>query len=141
LGELARIRELVGQHIVYPDGGFMHRALAPNTPVSTTDNDEVFFRYQNGANTTWQCVYDIGNAGPTSTDSGITIAGATEYRLWITIDSSRIAHFLINGVDLAQSTALTDAKDFIPYIGVLSATDATAKHLYVRNQFISRVNA
>lgn len=109
-----------------------------NTPVSTTDNDEAFFRYQNGTNTTWQCVYDIANAGPTSGESSVTVAAATEYRLWITIDASRLARFWINGALVFTTPALSDATDFKPYIGVLSATDATAKKIRVMETFISR---
>ncbi len=111
-----------------------------NTPTIATDNDQAMFRFVYGTHTKWTYVYSIGgtDSSATGTEIGDTIAAATEYLLEVIIDSSRIAHFLINGVDLAQSTALTDATDFIPYIGVLSATDASAKTLIVRNEFISR---
>ncbi len=108
-----------------------------NTPVVATDNDQAFFRYQAGTDTTWVANYSIGNAD-TSTAVGPTVAVSTEYRLWVTIDSARRAHFFVNGAQLLVSTALTDATDFIPYIGVLSATSATAKSLVVRSCFISR---
>lgn len=108
-----------------------------NTPVVATDNDQVFFRYQNGTNTNWQCISSVGNSD-TTTDSGVALAVNTNYRLWITIDSSRVARFFIDGALVHTTGALTDATDFKPYIGVLSATDATAKTLYLRDTFISR---
>lgn len=108
-----------------------------NTPVVATDNDQVFFRYQNGTNTNWQCISSVGNTD-TTTDSGVALAVNTNYRLWITIDSSRVARFFIDGALVHTTGALTDATDFKPYIGVLSATDATAKTLYLRDTFISR---
>lgn len=111
-----------------------------NTPVVATDNDQVFFRYANGTDTNWQCVNSINNVD-VSGDSGVAVAAATDYRLWITIDSNRLARFWINGILVYTTAALTDATDLIPYIGILSATDATAKSLIVREQFISRVAA
>lgn len=104
-----------------------------NTPVSTTDDDEVFFRYQNGTDTNWQCVSDVANAGPTSTDSGVAVAAATDYRLWITVGSDAKATFWINGTPVHTTGALTSAAAFIPYVGVLSATNATVKSLVVRS--------
>lgn len=110
-----------------------------NTPTTATDNDQVFFKYINGTDTNWQCNYSIGGTD-TAVDSGTPglLAVATDYRLEIVINSSRVATFLINGVVVATSTALTDTTDLIPYIGVLSATDATAKTIYVRGEWISR---
>lgn len=108
-----------------------------NTPVVATDNDQVFFRYANGTDTNWLCKYSIANTD-SSVDSGVALAVNTEYRMWIVIDSARVPYFFINDNLVGTGTALTDATDFIPYIGVLSATNATAKHLYVRNCWISR---
>lgn len=108
-----------------------------NTPVSTTDDDEIFFRYQNGTDTTWKCVYDIANAGPTSVDSGISLAAATDFRLWINVDAARVGRFFINGNLVATTPALTAGVTLIPYIGVLSATDASVKTLIVRSVELS----
>jgi hypothetical protein len=108
-----------------------------NTPTVTTDNDQVFFKYVNGTDTNWQCIYSIGNTD-TTVDSGVAVAAATDYKFEVRINASRAATFLINGVVVGTSTALTDAVDLIPYIGVLSATDATAKTIYVRAEWISR---
>lgn len=104
-----------------------------NTPVSTTDNDEVFFRYQNGTDTNWQCVSDVANAGPTSTDSGVALAVSTDFRLWVTVGSDGTATFFINGTPVHTTGVLTAAAAFIPYVGVLSATNATVKSITLRS--------
>jgi hypothetical protein len=110
-----------------------------NTPTVATDDDQVIFKYVNGTDTNWQCTYSIGGVDVT-TDSGTdgVVSAATVYRLAIKIDASRIARFFVNDKLVVTSTALTDTKDFIPYIGVLSAVDATAKSIVVRNCWISR---
>jgi len=108
-----------------------------NTSVTATDNDQVFFRFAPGTNSgKWQAVYSIGGTD-TETDSGVTVAADTEYHLLVTIDSSRIARFYINGALVETSTALTNATDLIPYIGILESA-AAAKHMYVYGQAISR---
>lgn len=108
-----------------------------NTSVTATDNDQAFFRYQNGVNSgKWQACYSIGGTD-TETDAGVTVALSTRYHLKVAIDSSRIARFYIDGVLVATSTALTDATDLIPYIGIQTGTTA-AKTLYVYGQAISR---
>lgn len=109
-----------------------------NTPTTATDNDQVFFRYQNGVNSgKWQAIYSIGNTD-SANDSGVTVAAATEYVLEIAIDASRIARFFINNSLVLTSTALTDATDFIPYIGVQASGAAAAKSVTVYGQYISR---
>lgn len=108
-----------------------------NTPTQATDNDQVFFKYANGTHTTWQAMSSIAGTD-TTTDTGVTLAVSTQYRLWITINSDRKATFWIDGIPYYTTAALTSA-NLIPYIGVLSATDATAKTLVVRNCWISRL--
>lgn len=103
-----------------------------NTPVVATDLDQVFFRFQHGTDTNWQCVTSV-NDSDVSQDSGVPVAAATSYRLWIKVDSDRKPHFFINGSEVAVGAAMTAGVTLIPYIGVLSATDATAKSLIVRN--------
>lgn len=108
-----------------------------NTPTVATDNDQAFFRYEAGVNSgKWQAVYSIANSD-TSADTGVTVAVDTNYHLRIAIDASRIARFYINGTLVATSTALTNAVDLIPYIGILEAA-AAAKHMYIRSQAIER---
>jgi hypothetical protein len=108
-----------------------------NTPVVATDNDQVIFRYQNGTDTNWQATYSVGGTDVT-VDTGVAVAVSTQYRLWLTVDSGRKCRFWINGKVVATSTALTSLTTLIPYIGVLSATDATAKTIFVRNCWASR---
>lgn len=111
-----------------------------NTPTIATDDDQVYFRYVNGTHTKWTYVYSLAgtDSAATGTEVGPTIAAATEYRLWITITPTRKANMFINGTLVYTTPALTDAVDLKPYVGILSATDATAKTLYLRNTFISR---
>lgn len=97
-----------------------------NTPVITTDIDQVMFRFAHGTDTTWQMITSVANAD-VQTDSGVTVGASTRYRLWITVDSGGRPTFWINGVPIFTGAALTAAALLIPYFGVLSATDATAK--------------
>lgn len=109
-----------------------------NTSVVATDDHQVFFRYEAGVNSgKWQVIYSIGGTD-TTVDAGVTVAVSTAYHLKVIIDASRIARCYINGALVATSTALTDATDLIPYIGIQTATTA-AKTLYVTGQAISRV--
>ena len=109
-----------------------------NTSTTATDDNQVFFRYAAATNSgKWQAIYSIGGTD-TADDSGVTVAVSTRYHLKVTIDSSRIARMYINGVLVSTSTALTDATDFIPYIGV-QATTGAAKSVVVHGQSISRV--
>jgi len=90
-----------------------------NDPVTATDDDQVYFKFDTdvSSQTTWQCIYSIGGTD-VSVDSGVTYAAATAYNLRIEIDSDRKAHFYINDVEVATSTALTNDIDLIPYVGV-----------------------
>jgi hypothetical protein len=109
-----------------------------NTSTTATDDNQVFFRYAAATNSgKWQAIYSIAGTD-TEGDSGVTVAVSTRYHLKISIDSSRIARMYINGVLVATSTALTNAVDFIPYIGV-GATTGSAKSAVVHGQSISRV--
>lgn len=109
-----------------------------NTEVTATDDDQAFFRYEDDVNSgKWQAVSSIGGTDDAA-DSGVTVAVSTEYHLKITVDSSRIARFYINGVLAETSAALTDAKDFIPYIGIAADGAAAAKDMAVYGQSISR---
>lgn len=112
-----------------------------NTDVITTDNDSVFFRYQDTSNSGKWVANDSTNNVDTSTDSGVTVAVNTRYHLKIAIDSSRVARFFINGVLVKTSGALTASTNFIPYIGVKASGQAAVKTLRVHGQSISRVVA
>lgn len=109
-----------------------------NTPTSATDDDQVFFRYEDDVNDgEFQAVSSIGGTD-TATDSGVAVAASTTYELVIAIDDSRIARFYINGTLVATSSALTDATDLIPYIGVEADGAAAAKAITYYGQHISR---
>jgi len=109
-----------------------------NTHVGATDNDQVFFRFEDDVSSgVWTVWSSIGGTD-TTTVTTITVATATRYHLKVTIDSSRIARAYINGVLQVTTTALSDATDFIPYIGVEADGAAAAKSLRVYGQAISR---
>ena len=110
-----------------------------NTSTTATDNDQVFFRYQDTVNSAkWQAIYSIGGID-TATDTGVTAVVSTRANFKITIDSSRVARMYLNGKLVATSTALTDATDLIPYIGVQASGAAAAKAITVYGQEISRI--
>jgi len=109
-----------------------------NTPVIATDDDQVYFRYDTDVpNTNIQCITSIGGTD-TTTDSGVTVAIATEYNLRIEIDSDRKANFIINDVIVHRTAALTNDIDLIPYIGLqqLGAADSSLVLCYEK---ISRI--
>jgi hypothetical protein len=102
-----------------------------NTPVLITDDDQVMFRYQNGTDTTWRLITSVAGAD-VDMDSGVTVAVDKTYRMWITIDAGLRPTFWINGVPIFTGAALTTGALLIPYLGVLSATNATVKKVIVR---------
>ena len=109
-----------------------------NTEVTATDDDQVFFRYEDAvAAGVFQCVNSIAGTD-VATASTVTVAVDTVYHLQIVITAARLAEFWVNGVLHATSAALTTATDLIPYIGVASDGAAEAKHIYVFSQNISR---
>ncbi len=105
-----------------------------NTSVIATDADQAFFRGATGEN--WNAVYSIGGTD-VAVDTGVDMAVATVYDMAIIIDADRIARFYINGDLVATSTALTDAIDLIPYVGITG----NAKTLTIRHMAISRLAA
>jgi len=114
-----------------------------NTAVVATDDDQVFFRYEEGVVTgNWQAIDSIADTD-NAVDTSVTVAINTDYHLVIEIDASRLARFYINGVLVSTSAALTTAIDLIPFIGVevQAGGAAGAKALAVRGQAISRAFA
>lgn len=102
-----------------------------NTPTVATDANQAFFRWEGTG--TIKCVVSVGGTD-VEHDSGVTPAVSSVYRLKILVDSNRIPYFYINGVLVATGAALTDATDFIPYIGV----QGNAKAISVRYLAMSR---
>lgn len=120
-------------------GAFLWTGLKlTNTQVVATDADQAYFYYSAAAGTTWRTVYSIGGTD-TDASTGLAIAQNTDYHLVVEIDSSRIARFYINGVLYTTSTALTDATDLIPYIGVMTESGAAARRIMIQKEAISRI--
>lgn len=95
-----------------------------NTPVIATDADQVFFRFStDDSDTTWKLESSIGGTD-TATDSLVTVEANTQYKFKIVIDETRKAKCYINDVLVYTTAALTNDKDFIPYVGIQSV-DAT----------------
>lgn len=109
-----------------------------NTSTLGTDNDQAFFRFnvEDTDSTVFQIVYSIGGTD-TQKPTEVVVAASTRYYLVIEIDEARVARFYINNVLVYTSTALTDAIDLIPYIGVQALTGA-AKSVVVYGEAISR---
>ena len=114
-----------------------------NTSVTATDADQCFFRYAAATNSgKWEAVSSIADTD-VATDTGVLAVLSTEYRFRIAIDSARQARMLMaagaNGAMtfIKTTAALTNATDFIPYIGVQADTGA-AKHFLIFGQAISR---
>lgn len=108
-----------------------------NTSVMATDNEQAYFRFAPGTNSgKWEAIYSIGGTD-VAVDTGVTVAADTEYHLKVAINSARVPLFYINGALVATGTALADATDLIPYMGVLESA-AAAKHFFVYGQAISR---
>lgn len=108
-----------------------------NTPTAATDNDQVFLRYEAGVSSgAWVLWYSIGGTD-VSVVTPFTVAVSTRYHIRIAIASNRTAKVYINGTLVGTTTALTDATDLIPYIGVQTATTA-ARVVAVHSQAISR---
>lgn len=114
-----------------------------NTPTGATDNDQVFIRYENGVSSgVWVVWYSIGGTD-TTVVSTVTVAVSTRYHLKIAIDANRIAKVYLSvgsnpPVLLATTTALTDATDLIPYIGVKASGVAAARSVTVYGEAIGR---
>lgn len=109
-----------------------------NTEVTATDDDQAFFRYENGVNSgKWQAISSIGGTDDAA-DTGVTALADTEYHLKIVIGTDRTAQFYLNGALVETSAALTDATDLIPYIGIATDGAAEAKHMYIFGQSIGR---
>lgn len=112
-----------------------------NTPTIATDNDQILIKYINGTDTNWQSTYSIAGTDVTA-DTGIAVAASTVYNIWIEIGTggTGIGTLWINKTKVLTTTALTASAALIPYLGVLSATDATAKKVIVYEMWTSIPN-
>ena len=110
-----------------------------NTDTKITDNDQVYFRYQDTVNSgIWEVVSSIGGVDTSTNTATPAVAVSTAYHFKISIDDGRVAKCYLNGELVATTAALTDTTDFKPYIGV-SASAIAVKTLDVYGQAISRV--
>lgn len=109
-----------------------------NTDVVATDNDQAYFRYENGVNSgNFQCV-DSNNGTDNAQDSGVTVEAATTYDLIIEVDANRIPYYYINDVLVATGDALKTGVNLIPYVAVEADGAAEAKTLAIRYIACSR---
>jgi hypothetical protein len=111
-----------------------------NTAVTTTDANQVFFRYEEGVNNgSWQAIDSISNSD-NAADSGVAALANTAYHFVIDIQADRTAKMYINNVLVKTTGALANAIDLIPYNGVevQGGGVAGAKVLRMRGQSISR---
>lgn len=117
-----------------------------NTPVVATDDDQVFFRYQDTLNSArWQIISSRANVDTTTNltaDNTPDVAVSTLYRLVLEVRSDRTVMASINGNEVISEplAVLTNTIDFIPYIGVLSGTSA-AKAMDVKYLRCSKLAA
>ena len=106
-------------------------------PVST-DNDAVWFRYEDDvASGSWQAAASIATVD-TVTNTVAAVAVNTEYHLKIVIASDRTAQMYVNGALIRTTAALTSA-NLKPYIGVAADGATAAKRIVVFGQSISRL--
>jgi hypothetical protein len=103
-----------------------------------TDDDQVKFSYLQGTDTNWQANVSIGGTDTTA-DSGVLVTASSVYHFAIRIDRDRLARFYINNRLVHVTTALTDAIDLLPYLGVQAGTATAAATIYFRQMGISRV--
>lgn len=118
------------------------------TEVEATadDADQFFFRYENGVNGgRWQAI-SSNNGTDTATDTGVTVAFNTNYRLLIEVDRDLVAHYYINDVEVATAATeagtivLRDLATFEFYMGIDSSGAANADKAWgLRNFIVSQL--
>lgn len=116
-----------------------------NTSVVATDDDQVFFRYQDTQNSgKWQIIHSRGGTDTTTNTSLTAVAVSTKYRLRLALNSARQPRFWINDQEVLYNglgsvfPALTASVNLIPYVGV-QAGAAAAKAIDLRGLICSRV--
>jgi len=109
-----------------------------NTDVIATDDDQAFFRYENGVNSGKFQFTSSASGTDDTDDTGVTVAAATNYHLRIAVGADLIPKAYINDVLVATGAALTTGIALIPYICIEADGAAEAKVLYVRWTGLSR---
>jgi len=104
-----------------------------NTPVVATDDDQVFFRYQDTQGSgCWQLIHSVAGTDTTYTvPTSIcpAVAVSTRYKLRLEIGSDRTVNGYINDIPVRINPfgALTSLTTLKPYLGILTGA-ASAKH-------------
>ena len=114
--------------------------------VTATDDDQFFFRYENGVNGgRWQAI-SSNNGTDTATDTGVTVAFNNNYRLMIEVDRDLIAHYYINEVEVAfaeteaGTIVLRDLATLEFYLGIDSDGASNADKAWgIRNFIVSQL--
>lgn len=116
------------------------------TPVVATDDDQVFWRYQDSQNSgKWQIIISIGGSDLT-VNTDLEVAASTYYELFISIGSDRKPVFGYRANGEYQSavhvgdTALTAAAALKPVAGI-QAGAAAAKAVTITDIAAARANA
>jgi hypothetical protein len=109
-----------------------------NTPVTATDNDQVFVRVQDTVSGGAFTLVTSNNNVDTVTVSTIIPVAATTYHIKIKVDANLIATLFINGVIAAKSSAALRAVNLIPYVGILAGAAAAAEAVTVRGIKLSQ---
>jgi len=110
-----------------------------NTPVTATDADQFFFRYQDTINGgEWQAVTSVAGVDDAH-DTNTPVVASTVVRLLIVVDSDRIPRFFINGRLVETGGALTALNTFDFFIGVQAGAAAAASSMHIRNFMVSQL--
>jgi hypothetical protein len=99
------------------------------------------FRYDTAVDgTTWHAVTDNGSGTPTVTDTTVTVAVTTSYRLRILVDSAGAnVRFYINGILRAtHTTTLPTSTQDLGYCNQVQTGNATAKSVRFGRLFIGQ---
>jgi hypothetical protein len=105
------------------------------TAVTATDNDQIFFRYQDTVNGgRWQTIDSNTNVDNVQ-DSGVTVAVSTAYFLQIKVGEDLAPRYYINGVLVATGNPLATGTALKIFEGIQTNTTAakaaTVRHIRV----------
>ncbi len=100
---------------------------SPAVMSVTSPDDFILFNFNfvDDADTTWEVVSDVGNAGPVALNTGITVVASTDYHFKIICTPDEVAHCYVNGMEFTSINYAGNIVDLIPIIGV-QALDANA---------------
>lgn len=110
-----------------------------NAEAKATDDDQVYFRYEDDVNSGKMEVIDSIGGTDVSTDTGILVTIDQNLHMRIVIDEARVARCYLNGVLVRTTSALTASKDLKPYIGVADDGSTRGAFINIYGQSISRL--